>query len=340
MASAPRRLKWAVIAAVMSLVAAACGGGSSDDADSAGGFYSGKTITLVVPYDPGGGFDVYARALAPHLGEALGAEVKVENMPGGGGLIGANRVYNSKNDGLTIGLVNFPGTVFAALTGKAGVDVDPNKWTFLGRIAAVNPVVYTGEETDYTDAASLLAADEPVTFGIGGVGSDAYYAIKVVSEALDFPVKIIAGYPGSEEADAALLAGEVEGGVNSVDSALETIENSGAHPIMVIGAEPNEALPEVPAVTELTDSSNQGVLRTLASVYDLERVLVAPPGVPASQADQLADAVAKASENPDFVAAMEEEERILNPLDAATTREMATELSSGLASLEPLLADS
>ncbi len=53
-------------------------------------FYQGETIDLVVPYDPGGGYDVYARAIAPYLGECLGAEIVVKNEPGAGGLLASN----------------------------------------------------------------------------------------------------------------------------------------------------------------------------------------------------------------------------------------------------------
>ena len=70
------------------------------------GFYEGKTIRFIVPYGPGGGFDVQARLMARYLPKYIAGKptVIVQNMPGGGGSIGPNYVYNvSKPDGLTIG---------------------------------------------------------------------------------------------------------------------------------------------------------------------------------------------------------------------------------------------
>src|SRR5690242_14809133 len=105
---AQQRRAWQ-IAAALTLTAglAACGTSNASSAGSSDGgssFYSGKTLTVVVPYGPGGGYDQWARILSPYLKKYLGvSEVKVQNVPGGGGLIGTNQIYSAKADGLTIG---------------------------------------------------------------------------------------------------------------------------------------------------------------------------------------------------------------------------------------------
>ncbi len=286
------------------MLAAGCGGeqdragpAASGAADAAGGdgcasSFDGETVEIVVPYEPGGGFDTYARALAPQLEKQLdGAEVTVENRPGAGGLIGANAVFQAEPDGTTIGLINYPGAVFAEQTGKEGSNIKNDEWTFLGRVAAVNPLVYTSAESGIDSPEKLMAAEEEVVFGIGGVGSDAFYATRVLGETLDFPYKIIAGYPGSGEADAALLAGEVEASVNSVDSALQTVEGGKATPVLFVSNEPSELLPDVPTVADVGDEAQQETLTSLAAIYDLERILVAPPGVTEEAADCLGETI-------------------------------------------------
>src|SRR4051812_37396165 len=70
--------------------------------DSEQAFFSGKTVRLVVGFGPGGGYDLYARMLAPYLAKSLGATVIVENRPGAGGLLALNVVYVSPADGLTM----------------------------------------------------------------------------------------------------------------------------------------------------------------------------------------------------------------------------------------------
>lgn len=347
-----RALSIGTVLAVAGLVLAACGGdtdadeadGAATDAASDGGdadaegVLEGEEITLVVPYDPGGGFDVYARAIAPYIAEELGAEVTVTNSPGAGGLIGAREVYQADPDGTTIGIINFPGAVFAVETGQEGVEFDNSQWTMLGRIAAVNPLFYAGAESGIASAEDLVSATDEVTFGIGGVGSDAFYAATVVSEVFGFPYQIIAGYEGSGEADVALIAGEVQVSVNSIDSALQTVEGEGAVPLMIVGSEADDRLPDVPTVTSLAETEEQErVLAALASIYDLERVLVAPPDTDEATSAALRDAVAAALANEDFVAEMVEQERTLNPLSGEEAQERVAAVQDGIGELTPLL---
>lgn len=184
-----------------------------------------------------------------------------------------------------------------------------------------------------------MAAEEEVVFGIGGVGSDAFYATRVLGETLDFPYKIIAGYPGSGEADAALLAGEVEASVNSVDSALQTVEGGKATPVLFVSNEPSELLPDVPTVADVGDEAQQATLTSLAAIYDLERILVAPPGVPEEAADCLGEAINAALTDQALVDELEAAERTLNPLNREETLELVEQAAEGLDSLKPLLGE-
>jgi tripartite-type tricarboxylate transporter receptor subunit TctC len=78
-------------------------------------FYRGKTVRLVVGYGPGGGYDLYARLIAPAIGRALSATVVVVNQPGAGGLTALDRVYRAEPDGLTIMIVNGTPSALAQL---------------------------------------------------------------------------------------------------------------------------------------------------------------------------------------------------------------------------------
>jgi len=340
----------ALAVAAVGFSLAACGSGdggdspSSDPSGSAGGsadaaaeFFDGKTIKVIVPYNPGGGFDAFVRTLAPYLEESLdGAKVEVENQPGGGSLIGSNAIATAKPDGLTIGLINYPGTVFAEATGQDGVNYKTSDWTFLGRLGAINPLVYTGKDSGYESFQDVLDATEPVVFGIGGVGSDAYYATVVMSNVLGFPNKIIGGYPGSGEADAALLVGEVDASVNSIDAAMATVDQ-GAHPLALISTEPSPKLPDVPTITEFGDADQQATLTALASIYDLERILVAPPGLDDAKADFLANAVYEAATNPDYIKDLASAGYTANALSREDVVKLADEAQASIDTLTPIL---
>lgn len=347
------RLVAGLMAATVTLVLTACAEGETGGdaapaepaeteaaADDPAAFFDGETITFIVPYNPGGGFDTFVRLLAPKLEEQIpGVSVTVENQPGGGGLIGANAVFEAEPDGLTVGLINYPGAVFAQATEQEGVALDNAEWTLLTRLGAIPPLVYTGAESGYETFEDVLGATEPVVFGIGGVGSDAYYATVVMSKALGFPNEIVAGYPGSGEADGALVVGEVDASVNSIDAALATVEGSGANPVVFISTEPSEKLPDVPLITEFGDADQQEVLTALASYYDLERLVVAPPGVDEARADFLADAIYQAASGGDYEEEMDEAGYTVNPMEREEVVELAAQANESLELLTPLVKE-
>ncbi|HEY7299728.1 MAG TPA: tripartite tricarboxylate transporter substrate-binding protein [Xanthobacteraceae bacterium] len=109
-------------------------------------FYAGKTLTIIVPAAPGGGYDLWPRLMSPYLQKYLGvAQVKIENRPGGGGLVGTNAIYSSPADGLTIADTNAAGDVFAEMAKTPGVGFQTVKLNWIGRpdddphIIAVHP---------------------------------------------------------------------------------------------------------------------------------------------------------------------------------------------------------
>lgn len=353
-----RRMMTVALAGVTALGLVACSGTSDADGEATdgeatdggqtaaaeerpGAFLDGKTITLVVPYNPGGGFDTFVRLLAPEVESQLAAagvedaKVVVENQPGGGGLIGANAIYAAEPDGTTIGLINYPGSVFAQATETDGVEFDNAKWTYLARLGAINPIVYTGKDTGLKTMDDIIAAKEPIKFGIGGTGSDAYYATVVMSKVLGFPADIIAGYPGGAEADAALLVGEVDAGVNSVDAALTRIDGTGANIATLIGTEPNDLVPDAPLITEFGDADQKKILTALASIYDLERIMVAPPGMDEAQADFLAQVVYDAASGDGYATGMETAGLTPSPMDRADVMSRVDTVEGSIDELTP-----
>ena len=97
-------------------------------------FFQGKTVRIVVGTSPGGGFDVYSRALARHMGRYIPGNPTfiVENMPGAGHRIAANHVYKvARPDGLTIGNF-FGGLLVGQVLGYSGIEFDAAKFEYIG----------------------------------------------------------------------------------------------------------------------------------------------------------------------------------------------------------------
>src|SRR6202163_2201403 len=126
---------WLPRSLLCALALAACAPAArAQDAERA--YFGGKTVRMVVGYGPGGGYDAYARMVAPHLSKVLGASVVVENQPGAGGLVALNRIATAAPEGLTIMIVNGTGAALSQLTEQAGVRFDLGQFGYLGTVSA------------------------------------------------------------------------------------------------------------------------------------------------------------------------------------------------------------
>src|ERR1043166_6466321 len=113
-------------------------------------FYKGKIIRIIVPFSPGGGYDIYSRVLARHIGKHIAGNpvLVVENTTGAGGLIGTNYVYKvAKPDGLTIG--HPIGSLFLQqLVGKPGIEFDARKFEYIGAPAQDTQLLTVHKRTE------------------------------------------------------------------------------------------------------------------------------------------------------------------------------------------------
>src|SRR5215216_6044573 len=100
-----------------------------------GTFLKGETVRFYVGFSPGGGYDLYARMLAPHFERLSGATVVVENRPGGGGLTALNQLVRNKPDGLSMMMLNGESAVLSQLTKQPGVAFDMTQVSIYGRVA-------------------------------------------------------------------------------------------------------------------------------------------------------------------------------------------------------------
>src|SRR5262249_22262984 len=119
------------VAALAGLLAVAC---ASASAQTAGDFYRGRTINLVVSTSVGGGYDVLGRAIGCFLGKHVpgNPRIVVRNMAGAGGIVATNFLYNvAEKDGATIGLVQ-DSTPFKPLLGASEGRYDANRFNWLG----------------------------------------------------------------------------------------------------------------------------------------------------------------------------------------------------------------
>ncbi|MCW2793731.1 MAG: hypothetical protein JWO76_2829 [Nocardioides sp.] len=291
----------AVLASTLALCS--CQQGSASSKES--GNFKGETIQLVVPFDPGGGYDSYARQLAPELADALGAKIVVINKPGAGGLIALNGLTSAKPDGTTIEILNMTGTIGSALAEADGVQYQPEKFSYIGQIGSEPDVVIArsdGEISSYDDLAAA-GSSSAVRFAATGPGSNEYVDPLVLDEALGIDSDVVTGFGGSGEAALALLQGNVDAYSRSLSSQLPTIESGDAVPILVLGSDRLEDYPDVPTVLEeATDDEQKAILQYHVDLLESGRTIAAPPDMDEQRLAELRAAFAKVVQDPDFVA--------------------------------------
>lgn len=309
-------------AAAIMLALASCGGDSGGSEDSAGGaapseeavaesYYAGESIDLVVPYEPGGGYDTYMRALAPYLGECLDATPVVLNEPGAGGLLATNKTFATSPDERRLQIVNTVGTVSSQIAGAEGVSFDMTEFSAIGRIAATASVLGVAADSDLQDFQAIIDSEAPVRFPSVGPGANDFTTPNILSAIYGFEVDMITGYQGSGEARLALISGDGDAYAQSWDSMLGDIQSGEVKPLVLASTESVEELPDVPTLADFEPADQRGkdIRDGLAALEATGRGIVGPPGLPEDRLTELQDAFTCAFENQELLDQLEQGER-------------------------------
>lgn len=279
----------------------------SSTSQSAASFYKGKTLQILVPYSPGGGYDQWARLLAPYLQKYLGvAKAEVVNVPGGGGLVGTNQIYNAKPDGLTIGDTNAGGDVFDQIDGAAGMKFDVTKMTWLGRPDNDPHVIAVHMKGPYQSFSDLEHAKTTIKALATGKGSSDYNAAVITFNAFNVPYTMVAAFSGSSQEKATFLSGNGDT-ISLSASDVAHIPNQ-AKVVVLQSSKPFDKLPNTPTVVQLAQQvglsqDKINALQAMTGIMDLGHAFIAPPGIPADRVAFLRKAFQEAMSDPGLVAA-------------------------------------
>ena len=296
-------------------------------AQSAEEFYSGEAIRWIVPYKPGGGYDEYARLLAPYFSKYTGAKVEIVNMPGAGGMKGANEIYNSPADGLTIGIINGAAMVTNELAEIEGARYNVADYSYLGRVAADNRVLVTGPNSGLESFDDILKKDKTVILGATGLGGSTYVDGVVIDEVFGLDQKMVHGFNSSTDVRQALLRGDIHGMWGSLGSALSGHANGDHKIILQSGSGDIPGVGPVPSVFDYVSGSDNPLAEELMVAWDalnaVGRPLAGPPGIPADRLAFLQDAFEKSMTDPEFVEKAVTSERELSFASGAQMAKVA-----------------
>jgi tripartite-type tricarboxylate transporter receptor subunit TctC len=180
------------------VIVLACAVPISGQAQDAARFYKGKTLTFLVTVGPGGGFDMYARMIAPFLEKETGASVIVHNMVGGEGYIALRHLYNAKPDGLNIILTGGSKVTLNQIFGDPrakGMDI--KRFVWLARVVHEPCVLMLSTKFPYRSLNDLKGAKHTITSGTASSLSNQHLALAILAEAIGLDAKIVVGFSGT-----------------------------------------------------------------------------------------------------------------------------------------------
>src|SRR5438105_14019057 len=262
--------------------------------------YAGKTLTIVVGYKPGGGYDATARLLARHLPKYIPGKptVIVQNMPGGNSIIAANHMYNvAKPDGLTIGTFN-RNLPIAQLTRVQGVKFDLTKFAWIGSAAHETTILAIRSDLPYKTFDELRKAKEPVVIGSTGPGANTYDFPLLLKDLLGVNLKIVSGYSSSADIMLAVERKEVDGRAGSYSSIEPFIDRKLVQPV-IRARSTDKRLAQLPVDESFAPNPRAKAIMALRSAPELiARPYVLPPAASADIAKAMRDAFAATLKDP------------------------------------------
>jgi tripartite-type tricarboxylate transporter receptor subunit TctC len=298
--------------------------------DSVAQFYKGKTVTIIVASSAGGGYDLYARMLARHMGKYIPGNptFMVTNMPGAASNVAAAHIYNiAPKDGTVIGAI-FMGAVVEPLFGqKTRTTHDTSKFNYVGNANKDVYVCLIRSEAPVKNFAEVF--DKEIVMGGTAEGASTRDFAVLLKNVLGAKFKIVSGYPGSREVNLAIERGEVHGGCgqswSSVVANHRTQFSEGRLKAFVqedVTGYPELNSQGIPRSIEFAKTEEQRqILDLVYSQTVFGRPYVVAPEVPKERVDALRKAFMAAIRDPDMVA---EAKRIDLDIDAISGEELQT----------------
>jgi tripartite-type tricarboxylate transporter receptor subunit TctC len=214
--------------------------------------YPDRIIRIVVPFAPGGGTDVIARALAQEMARDLGGSIMIENRPGAGTIIGTQSVASSAPDGYTLLMGTFANAVNPSLNAKLPYDAQ-GAFAPVSLLARSFNLVVVNPASPVQSMANLIAAAkaEPgkLTYGTYGIGTSAHLAGELFKHMARVDLTTVP-YKGAAPAITDLIGGQIDVIFTTVASAASLVEAGQLRAIAVTSAERSAAFPNLPTVSE------------------------------------------------------------------------------------------
>jgi tripartite-type tricarboxylate transporter receptor subunit TctC len=258
-----------------------------------------KTVTIIIPYTPGGGFDALARHLAPVLQQEIGQTVIIKNDPGGGTRIGARDFEQAGADGYTLMYMGDAALLTSTLVDPPqGFDV--SKWVWICLVRTADSALVVGKSSpiqtvdDLKNAATSGLRLKMPSNGIGGfLPLHAAFA-----QAMGVNVTHVGGFQGSADMVPSVVRGDTDMMVATpISSEDQYLKSGDLKPVLVLSDHRSSLIPDIPTATELGLSN----AATLATIGTALYGIAAPPGTPQDRVNYLQSQILTALKDQTFV---------------------------------------
>jgi tripartite-type tricarboxylate transporter receptor subunit TctC len=281
---------------LFAIALSACGAWRPDGASAQN--YPSHPIRLVVPLLPGSPGDIVARLVADKLAVGLGQPLVVENRPGAAGNVGTELIARSAPDGYTLGMVlgttlTVNPNVYRKMPFDPDRDLRPiSVLSTSGQMLVVHPSVPVDSVKEFVAfAKAASAANQPITYGSGGVGIPGHLAMESFRVRAGFEA-VHVPYRGNPAVVVDLLAGQIKFAFISSAGLLDHLRAGRLKGLAVSRTTRSPLTPDVPTIAE---SGYPGF------AVETDNILLAPAGLPDAIAARLQREVAAALKQPDVI---------------------------------------
>lgn len=295
---------------VVSAIAAAP---TAASADPVADFYRGKTVTMFVGFDAGGGYDTAARILIRHLGRHIpgNPNVIVSNMAGAGSMVALNYIYNAATkDGTAMGM--FSATiVLEPMLGNKKAQFDPARFGYIGNIHTDINSCGVWRSTGIRTFDALLKSKKTVVFGALSPENVTSRFPVYFKKVLNAPIKVVNGYKGTSAINLAMQKGEADATCGMYESTIlgpfRQHTESGDLKIIFQTAfeEKVKTFGDAASIGELIAGKGDEMRQIAELVFrptEVTRPIVAPPGVPPARLAALQAAFNATMKDPEMIA--------------------------------------
>jgi tripartite-type tricarboxylate transporter receptor subunit TctC len=295
-------------------------------------FYKGRSIDLYIGYSAGGGYDVYARVLARHMGRHIAGNPTIvpKNMPGAGSLVLANWLYKvAPRDGTAFGIIG-RGVAFDPLLGSTKAQFDAARLNWIGSMNDEVSVCAAWHTTGITRLEQVMRTE--LTVGGTGPAADTDQFPKVLNGTIGTKFKLIAGYPGGNDIDLAIERGEVMGRCGwSWSSVIAThkrwIDQSKINVLVQLSLRKHPDLPNFPLVMDFArNDEEKQMFKLIFARQPMGRPFLAPPEVPPERTTALRKAFMDTMQDAAFIAEAEKMQLEINPVSGDAVQQIVREV--------------